>query len=87
MTEFFLTVVNMSISTGWIILAVLLLRSLLKKAPKWIKVVLWGMVALRLICPFSIESVLSLLPSSQTINPEINLNTPEINSGISGSLL
>ena len=82
MTEFFLTVVNMSISTGWIILAVLLLRSLLKKAPKWITVVLWGMVALRLICPFSIESVLSLLPSSQTINPEINLNTPEINSGV-----
>ncbi len=82
MTEFFLEVVNMSISASWIVLAVLLFRFLLKKAPKWINVLLWGIVAVRLICPFSFESVLSLIPSSQTINPEIALNSPVIDSGV-----
>lgn len=82
MTEFFLNVVNMSISASWLVCAVLLLRLLLKKAPKWINVLLWGIVAVRLICPFSFESVLSLIPSSQTINPEIALNAPVINSGV-----
>ena len=82
MTEFFLNVVNMSISASWLVCAVLLLRLLLKKAPKWINVLLWGIVAVRLICPFSFESVLSLIPSSQTINPEIVLNAPVIDSGV-----
>lgn len=82
MTEFFLNVVNMSISASWLVCAVLLLRLLLKKAPKWINVLLWGIVAVRFICPFSFESVLSLIPSSQTINPEIALNAPVIDSGV-----
>lgn len=82
MTEFFLNIVNMSISAGWIVLAMLILRLLLKKAPKWITVLLWGIVAFRLICPFSIESTLSLIPSTQTINPEYALNSVEIDSGI-----
>ena len=83
MSEFFLTIVNMSISASWIVLAVLLLRLLLKKAPKWITVLLWGIVAVRLICPFTIESVMSLIPSAETISPEIMMDaTPEINSGI-----
>ena len=82
MTEFFVSVVNMSISAGWIVLAVLLLRVLLKKAPKWITVLLWGIVAVRLICPFTIESALSLIPSAQTINPEVVLNQPTIDSGV-----
>lgn len=73
----------MSISASWIVLAVLLLRLLLKKAPKWITVLLWGIVAIRLICPFSIESVMSLIPSAETISPEIMMDrTPEINSGV-----
>lgn len=83
MSEFFLTIVNMSISASWIVLAVLLLRLLLKKAPKWITVLLWGIVAVRLVCPFTIESVMSLIPSAETISPEIMIDaTPEINSGI-----
>lgn len=82
MTEFFLTIVNMSISASWIVFAVLFLRLLLKKAPKWITVLLWGIVAVRLVCPFSVESVLSLIPSSQTINPEVALNPPAIDSGV-----
>ena len=83
MTEFFLTIVNMSISASWIVLAVLLLRLVLKKAPKWITVLLWGIVAVRLICPFSIESALSLIPSAETISPQILVEEPEINTGIS----
>ena len=83
MTEFFLTIVNMSISASWIVLAVLLLRLVLKKAPKWITVLLWGIVAIRLIFPFSIESALSLIPSAETISPQILVEEPEINTGIS----
>ena len=83
MTEFFVSVVNMSISAGWIVLAVLLLRVLLKKAPKWIRVLLWGIVAVRLICPVSLESIISLIPSPETISPGIILDrSPEINTGI-----
>ncbi len=83
MSTFFLKVVNMSISASWLVLAVLLLRLILKKAPKWISVLLWGLVAVRLICPFSIESVLSLIPSAETISPEIMMDrTPEVSTGI-----
>ena len=83
MADIFLKIVNMSISASWIVLVVLLLRLLLKKAPKWITVLLWGVVAIRLICPFSIESVMSLIPSTETISPEIMMDkTPTINSGV-----
>ena len=83
MTELFLDIVNMSISAGWLVLAVLALRLILKKAPKWVNVLLWGIVAVRLICPFSIESALSLIPSTETISPEIMMDwTPEISTGI-----
>lgn len=83
MSEVFLRVVNMSISAGWLVLAVLALRLILKKAPKWVNVLLWGIVAVRLICPFSIESALSLIPSTETISPEIMMDwTPEISTGI-----
>ena len=83
MSEAFLKVVNMSISAGWLVLAVLALRLILKKAPKWVNVLLWGIVAIRLICPFSIESAISLIPSTETISPEIMMDwTPEISTGI-----
>ena len=71
MAELFLTVLNLSISASYGILAVLLLRRLLKKAPKWIAVVLWGVVALRLIFPYSMNSIFSLLPSAEVVNPAI----------------
>ena len=83
MSGFFLKIVNMSISAGWIVLAVLLLRLLLKKAPKWITVLLWGIVAIRLICPFTVQSVISLIPSAETISPNIMIDrAPEIHTGI-----
>lgn len=63
----FLKVLNMSIAASWVVLVVLVLRLLLKKAPKWISVALWGLVAIRLVCPISFESVLSLIPSTETV--------------------
>ena len=83
MSGLFLKIVNMSISASWLVLAVLLLRLVLKKAPKWVSVLLWGFVAVRLVCPFSIESMLSLIPSAETVSPEIMMDwTPEISTGI-----
>ena len=83
MNELFLKIINMSISASWLVLAVLLLRFVLKKAPKWVNVLLWGIVAVRLICPFSIESALSLIPSAETISPDIMMAAkPTIQSGI-----
>ena len=84
MNELFLKIINMSISASWLVLAVLILRFVLKKAPKWINVLLWGIVAIRLICPFSFESTLSIIPSAETIPLNICMDTtPTINSGIS----
>ncbi|MBQ8849825.1 MAG: hypothetical protein IJ011_05820 [Clostridia bacterium] len=83
MSQLFLKIINMSISASYIVLAVLLLRLLLKKAPRWIRVVLWGIVGIRLVCPFSIESALSLIPSAETVSPDIMMDwTPEIDTGI-----
>ena len=67
----FSNVLNISFTASWLVLAVLTLRLLLKKAPKWIHVALWGLVAFRLIVPFSIESSFSLIPSAETLPKEI----------------
>lgn len=70
MITLFLKLLNMSISSSWTVLAVLLIRFLLKKAPKklklptWFNVLLWGIVGLRLVLPFSFKSALSLIPKS-----------------------
>lgn len=77
MDDVFLKLVNLSISASWLILAVLVLRVVLKKAPKWVMPLLWGVVALRLVCLFSIESALSLIPSAETIPTEIVTETCE----------
>ena len=58
MSQIFLKLINLSISASYIVLAVVLLRFMLRKAPKWIMVILWGVVAVRLICPFSPQSVI-----------------------------
>ncbi len=83
MNELFLKIINMSISASWLILAVLILRLVLKKAPKWVNVLLWGIVAVRLICPFSFESALSLIPSAETF-PEKAISGPsfDVQTGI-----
>ena len=83
MSELYLKIVNMSIAASWLILAVLVLRPVLKKAPKWVNVLLWGIAAVRLVLPFSIESAWSLIPSAETVSPGIMMEgSPTIHSGI-----
>ncbi len=83
MSGIFLKIVNMSISASYLVLAVMLLRLILKKAPKWVSVLLWGFVAVRLLCPISFESIFSVIPSAEVISPEIMLDpTPQIHTGI-----
>ena len=83
MNVLFLKIINMSISASWLVMAVLILRLVLKKAPKWVNVLLWGIVAVRLICPFSFESALSLIPSAETF-PEKAISGPsfDVQTGI-----
>ena len=84
MTDVFLKILNMSIAASWLVPVVLLARLGFKKAPKWLNVLLWGLVGLRLCLPFGFESVLSLVPSGETVSPAIMLDpTPEIHSGVS----
>ena len=84
MSGIFLKLLNLSISASWLVLTVLALRLVLKRAPKWVNVLLWGMVALRLMLPFSIESALSLIPSAETLSPEVVRfdPAPTITSGV-----
>ena len=83
MSEAFLRIVNRSIAASWLILTVLALRLILKRAPKWVNVLLWGIVTLRLLLPFSIRSALSLIPSAETVSPEIMMDAaPTIDTGV-----
>ena len=79
----FLETMRMSIAASWLILAVILLRAVLKKTPKWMVVLWWGIAALRLTLPFSIESAWSLLPSGGTFNAySIPYDTPAIHNAV-----
>ena len=84
MAAVFLKLLNLSISASWLVLAVLVLRLVSKRSPKWMNVLLWGIVALRLMLPFSIESALSLIPSAETLSPEVVQfdPAPTITSGV-----
>lgn len=73
MSAVFLTLLNRSITAGWLVLAVMLLRLLLHKAPKWIRCVLWGFVGIRLVCPFLFESAFSLIPNAKPVTHDVLL--------------
>ena len=85
MAAVFLKLLNLSISASWLVLAVLALRLVSKRSPKWMNVLLWGIVALRLMLPFSIESALSLIPSAESVSPAVVQfdPAPTITSGVS----
>ena len=85
MAAIFLKLLNLSISASWLVLAVLVLRLVSKRSPKWMNVLLWGIVALRLVLPFSVESALSLIPSAETVSPAVVQfdPAPTITSGVS----
>ena len=83
MNALFLKLLNMSIAASWLVIAVIVLRFLLKKTPSWISCLMWGIVALRLVMPFSIESAFSLIPSAEVIPLDVAASgTPAIHSGI-----
>ena len=83
METIFIKLLNMSISASWLVLAIILFRMVLKNAPKWIRCILWGLVAVRLVCPISVESVFSLLPSRETVPQDIlYAEKPSIQTGI-----
>lgn len=82
MNNLFLDLVNISIIAGWLILAIILIRMIFKNIPKWALCILWGIVGLRLILPFSIESMFSLMPSTNTIDTTVYQSRPYIDSGI-----
>lgn len=83
MADVFIKTLNMGIAAGWLIVAVVVLRVLVKRAPKRFRLLLWAVVGLRLVLPVSIESALSLVPSAQTL-PEgvMYAAAPELNTGI-----
>lgn len=84
MAEIFQKALNMGIAAGWLILAVIALRLLLRRAPKRFRLLLWAVVGLRLALPWSIESALSLIPSAQTLPEGIMLErAPVLDTGIS----
>jgi len=91
LSEAFLEVLNMSITASWVIITAILLRLLLRKAPKAIICFLWLFVAIRLICPFSVESVFSLIPASDPIDidtiysAEMVVNAGGLNTGKSAA--
>lgn len=82
MSGLFLKLLNMSLTAGWLILAVIVFRFLFKKTPKWMFCALWGIVALRLICPISMESVMSLVPDSEPIYTSLSALSPYIQTGV-----
>lgn len=83
MESIFIKLVNMSITAGWLILAVVAFRFLLRRAPRGIVCLLWALVAVRLICPVSLESVFSMVPSRETIRQDIAISAkPAIDSGV-----
>lgn len=71
MGNIFLEFFYRSMSAGWMILAVVLFRAVFRGMPKWVRCVLWGCVAIRLVCPFSLESPVSLVPGADVLHSVI----------------
>lgn len=83
MATVFIEFFNRTVSASWLVLAIIILRFLFHKAPKWIHCLMWSLVGIRLLSPFSIESSWSLIPSAKTITPGIiYAQTPTIRTGI-----
>lgn len=80
-----LRVLNKGIAVSWLILAIIVVRLFLKKAPKWSVCLLWALVAVRLLLPFSFVSAFSLVLSAEFVQENIdtsNAEVPRIDSGI-----
>ncbi len=85
MEDIFIHALNISIAAGFLVLAIILFRLCAKNAPRWISVLLWGIVGLRLLFPFSIESSVSLIPSKNTVPTTITQDRfPAVDTGFEG---
>ena len=83
MNQVFLSILNNTLTASWLIAAILILRIFLKKAPKWITCSLWGLAAIRLVLPFQLESIFSLIPSAEVVPADIEYSvTPQIDTGV-----
>lgn len=83
MVNSFIELLNRSIQAGYLIVAIIILRVVWKRIPKLLYRFLWGLVGLRLVLPFTLETVLSIIPKKTVIEPEIlYVQEPAINSGI-----
>ncbi|MBR3781207.1 MAG: hypothetical protein IKK63_08420 [Clostridia bacterium] len=83
MNTLFLDFLNISITASYIILAVILVRLIFPKLPRKFICILWAIAGIRLVLPFSLESVFSLIPSAETVPPDIVMShSPTIQSGI-----
>ncbi len=98
--KLFLTVCNLAASAGWVVIAVMLIRLLLglpglRRIPRRYVCLLWAVVGLRLVFPFSPESVLSLIPSAEVLpqtvlydsTPEVTTGVPALNAVINESVM
>lgn len=85
MEGIFIKLLNLSIQASILIAVVLLLRFILNKSPKWIKCLLWALVAIRLVCPFSIESIFSLAPDAEVVSMDNYVGMPNIQSEAAGA--
>jgi len=83
MSDIFIRIFNIGITAGWFVLAILLCRPFMKRVPKWVSCLLWAVVGLRLCLPIELESIFSLVPSSEPLPADIMTATsPAINSGV-----
>ncbi len=85
MEGIFIKLLNLSIQASILITVVLLLRFILNKSPKSIKCLLWALVAIRLVCPFSIESKFSLAPDAEVVSMDNYVGMPNVLSKTTGS--
>lgn len=81
----FIKLLNLSNQASILIVVVLLLRFILNKSPKWMKCLLWALVAIRLVCPFSIESIFSLSPDAEVVSMDNYVGMPNIQSEAAGA--
>lgn len=83
MENVFLQILNNAITVSILILVIILVRVLCRKMPKWITCLLWILVAAKLMMPFPVESIFSLVPTSEPIPAGIAMESnPHISSGI-----
>ena len=83
MVNLFFEVLNLSYTASWIVIAVILIRVVFTKAPKWAKCFLWSILGFKLLFPFvDIKSAFSIIPTSKLLGVNELSNIPYIETGV-----